>query len=95
MSHRDTLTLLLLPFVRRRSDTAVDRLLVEEYGARSHLRTVDRKTDGKIEWARRLNERRHVNVAAVALAAKHARIAWELLAKGEEYRVAAPEVAAA
>ena len=35
----------------------------------------DKKTDGKSAWARRLKERRHVNVAAVALAAKHARIA--------------------
>jgi hypothetical protein len=28
------------------------------------------------------------NIAAVALAAKHARILWALLASGQEYRVA-------
>jgi poly-gamma-glutamate capsule biosynthesis protein CapA/YwtB (metallophosphatase superfamily) len=36
-----------------------------------------------------------VNVAAVALAAKHARIAWAILAHGADYRPAAPEVVAA
>jgi poly-gamma-glutamate capsule biosynthesis protein CapA/YwtB (metallophosphatase superfamily) len=36
-----------------------------------------------------------VNVAAVALAAKHARIAWAILAHGTDYRPAAPEVVAA
>ena len=36
-----------------------------------------------------------VNVAAVALAAKHARIAWAMLAKGTEYQPAQPEEAAA
>ncbi len=42
-----------------------------------------------------MKERRHVNIAAVALAAKHARIAWAMLAKGTEYRPAEPaEVAA-
>jgi transposase len=46
-------------------------------------------------WARRLKERRHVNVVAVALAAKHARIAWAILAHGTEYRPAGPEVVAA
>jgi poly-gamma-glutamate capsule biosynthesis protein CapA/YwtB (metallophosphatase superfamily) len=42
-----------------------------------------------------LKERRHVNVAAVALAAKHARVAWAILAHGTEYRPAGPEVVAA
>lgn len=79
--------------ITKQGDSYVRTLLV--HGARSHLRTVDRKTDGKSMWARRLKERRHANVAAVALAAKHARIAWALLAKGMEYRVAEPEVAAA
>jgi poly-gamma-glutamate capsule biosynthesis protein CapA/YwtB (metallophosphatase superfamily) len=36
-----------------------------------------------------------VNVAAVALAAKHARIAWAILAHGTEYRPAGPEIVAA
>ena len=36
-----------------------------------------------------------MNVAAVALAAKHARIAWAILAHGTEYRPASPEEVAA
>jgi hypothetical protein len=36
-----------------------------------------------------------VNVVAVALAAKHARIAWAILAHGTEYRPARPEVVTA
>jgi len=79
--------------ITKQGDPYLRTLLV--HGARSHLRTVDRKTDAKSAWARRLKERRHANVAAVALAAKHARIAWALLAKGIEYRPAAPEAAAA
>ena len=45
------------------------------HGARAYLRVVDKKTDAKSAWARRLKERRHANVLAVALAAKNARIA--------------------
>ena len=56
---------------------------------------IDTKTDAKSAWARRLRDRRHMNVAAVALAAKHARIAWAILAHGTEYRPAGPEVVAA
>jgi hypothetical protein len=36
-----------------------------------------------------------VNVAAVALAAKHARIAWAILAHGTDYRPASPEMVTA
>lgn len=36
-----------------------------------------------------VEERRGFNKAAVALAAKHARILWVLLARGEQYRPAA------
>ena len=49
----------------------------------------------KSAWARSLKERRDVNVAAVALAAKNARIAWAILAQGTEYRPAGPQVLAA
>ena len=65
------------------------------HGARAHLRVVDKKTDAKSQWARRLKERRHMNVAAVALAAKHARIAWAILAHGTDYRPAEPTAVAA
>jgi transposase len=77
----------------RQGDGYLRTLLV--HGARAYLRVVDKKNDAKSAWARRLKERRHVNVAAVALAAKHARIAWAILAHGTEYRPAGPEVVAA
>jgi transposase len=35
----------------------------------------------------KLKARRGANVAAVALATKHARIIWAMLARGTEYRV--------
>lgn len=70
--------------ITRQGDSYLRTLLV--HGARSCLRFVDKKTDAKSAWAQRLKQRRHVNVAAVALAAKHARIAWAMLAHGTEYR---------
>lgn len=79
--------------ITKRGDCYLRALLV--HGARAYLRVVDKKTDGKSAWARRLKERRHVNVAAVALAAKHARIAWAMLAHGSEYRPTQPQEAAA
>jgi transposase len=79
--------------ITKRGDRYLRTLLV--HGARSYLRVVDKKTDGKSAWVKRLKQRRHVNVAAVALAAKHARIAWAMLAKGLEYRPAQPSEAAA
>ena len=82
-----------LGHITRRGDRYLRTLLV--HGARAYLRVVDKKTDAKSAWARALKERRHVNVAAVALAAKNARIAWAILAHGTEYRPAGPEVVAA
>jgi transposase len=79
--------------ITRQGDGYLRTLLV--HGARAALRVIDTKTDAKSAWARRLKERRHVNVAAVALAAKHARIAWAILAHGTDYRPAGPEVVAA
>ena len=79
--------------ITRQGDRYLRTLLV--HGARAYLRVVDKKTDAKSAWVRRLKERRHVNVAAVALAAKHARVAWAILAHGTKYRPAGPEVVAA
>jgi transposase len=75
--------------ITKHGDRYLRTLLV--HGARAYLRVVDKKTDRKSAWARRVKERRHVNIAAVALAAKHARIAWAMLAKGTEYQSAQPE----
>jgi transposase len=76
-----------------KGDGYVRKLLV--LGAHSYLRTMGTKTDLKAAWAKGLAARRPTNVAAVALAAKHARIAWAMLAHGTEYRSAEAEVAAA
>jgi transposase len=79
--------------ITRKGDSYLRKLLV--LGAMSYLRTVEGKTDRKAAWAKGLKARRHTNVAAVALAAKHARIAWAMLAHGTEYRPAGLEAAAA
>ena len=79
--------------ITRQGDSYLRTLLV--HGARAYLRVVDKKSDAKSAWAQRLKQRRHVNVVAVALAAKHARIAWAILAHGTEYRPAEPAAAAA
>jgi len=73
--------------ITKRGDRYLRMLLV--HGARAHLRFVDRKNDPKSLWIKGLRARHHVNVAAVALAAKHARIIWALLAKGTTYRLPA------
>ncbi|MGH8717007.1 MAG: hypothetical protein ACREUI_09865, partial [Burkholderiales bacterium] len=57
-------------------------------GARSVLARLARREDAKSRWAKSIQERRGANVAAVALAAKPARIVWAMLAKGEAYRAA-------
>jgi len=82
-----------LGHITRQGDCYLRKLLV--LGAHGYLRQVDKKSDRKSAWAKSLKERRHTNVAAVALAAKHARIAWAMLAHGTEYRPAGPEVVAA
>ncbi len=76
-----------------RGDGDLRMLLV--HGARACLRVVDKKTDAMSDWARRPKQRRHGNVDAVALAAKHARIAWAILAHETEYRPAGLQIAVA
>lgn len=79
--------------ISKRGDRYLRTLLV--HGSRALLRYVGRKQDAKSAWAARLMQRRHVNIAAVALAAKQARIVWATLAKGTEYRCAPAQVVAA
>jgi len=55
----------------------------------SGLSVKDVGNDAKSRWAESLRRRRPDNVAAVALAAKHARIMWALLARDKEYQVIA------
>ncbi|MGH8476972.1 MAG: IS110 family transposase [Methylococcales bacterium] len=72
--------------ITKRGDAYLRKLLI--HGARSVLATRARREDAKSRWAKSIQERRGANVAAVALAAKHARIVWAMLAKGEAYRAA-------
>ena len=70
--------------ISKRGDGYVRLLLV--HGARAVLRVAHRKTDAKSRWVRDLQGRAGDNKAVVALAAKHARILWALLAREEDYR---------
>jgi len=58
-------------------------------GARAVLQSSAKPGDQKSRWGEAVRQRRGNNIAAVALAAKHARILWVLLAHGQEYQVAA------
>ena len=71
----------------KHGDVYLRTLLI--HGARAVLRVTAHRRDAKSRWAESLRRRRPDNVAAVALAAKHARIIWALLARGQDYRPAA------
>ena len=58
------------------------------HGARSVLRHCGNKTDKFSRWAHALEQRRGYNKACVAVANKLARMAWVIMAKGEQYRLA-------
>lgn len=72
--------------ISKRGDVGLRTLLI--HGTRSVLRLTPDKTDAKSRWAEALKERSCANVAAVALAAKNARIIWAMLSRGTAYRVA-------
>lgn len=68
--------------ISKRGDPYLRTLLV--HGARSELMHTARRQDAKSLWAESLKERKSWNKAAVALANKHARIAWAVLAHDVE-----------
>jgi transposase len=70
--------------ITHRGDTYLRTLFVQ--GARSVMNTTRGKTDPLSLWVERLRARRGDNIAAVALAAKNARMVWAMLARGEAYR---------
>lgn len=76
--------------ISKRGDAYLRTLFV--HGARSALRTAKSKDDRLSQWAVRLAERSHPNVAAIALANKTARMAWAMLRHDTDYQ---PERAAA
>ena len=73
--------------ITKQGNVYVRTLLI--HGARAVLQSSARRTDRKSRWVEAVRQRRGNNIAAVALAAKHARILWALLARGEEYQLAA------
>ncbi|HYQ92629.1 MAG TPA: IS110 family transposase [Candidatus Competibacteraceae bacterium] len=73
--------------ISKRGNSYLRTLLI--HGARAVLRLTARRTDQKSRWAEAVKARRGENIAAIALAAKHARILWAMVTHGEEYRLAA------
>ena len=69
--------------ISKRGDAHLRSILI--HGARSVIRTAKLKDDRLSQWVTSLAERRHPNVAAVALANKTARIAWAMLRYGMDY----------
>jgi transposase len=72
--------------ITRRGDGYLRMLLV--MGARSVLQRASRSRDPLSRWALAVRERRGYHRACVAIAAKHARIIWAMLAKNESLKLA-------
>jgi len=68
----------------KRGDAYLRTLLI--HGARSAIRAAQRCTQSTNRWLTNLLNRRHPNIAAVALANKNARTVWALLAHGREFK---------
>jgi transposase len=73
--------------ISKRGDSYLRTILI--HGARSAMFGSTKKEDRRSDWLRRLQQRRHRNIAAVALANRNVRVAWALLRYGDEYRRAA------
>jgi transposase len=68
----------ILGRITKRGDIYLRTLLI--HGGRSELMHVHHRADPKSQWATRLRESKPWNKAAVALANKHARMIWSILA---------------
>jgi transposase len=80
--------------ISKRGDVYLRTLLI--HGARSAILAAQRKAVNTNVWLASVLNRRHPNIAAVALANKNARTVWALLAHGREFRADyVPEVSAA
>jgi transposase len=69
--------------ISKRGDAYLRCLLV--HGAPSAMRTAKDKEDRLSRWVTNLQDRRHANVAACAMANKMARMAWVIMSKGVDY----------
>jgi transposase len=80
--------------ITKKGDTYLRRILV--LGATAHLAAVRRgRVKGASAWVLRMAAHPKRKLAATALANKMARIAWAMLAKGEDYRAPTATLAAA
>lgn len=70
--------------ITKNGDVYLRTLIIQ--GARSDLIRSKDRLDAKGRWAAHLKTRKHWNVAAVALANKHARIVWSILANQQRYQ---------
>ena len=68
----------------RRGNKYLRKLFVQ--GAHAVLQQRTKQSSGLSTWLAHLTSRKHIQVAAVALANKMARMAWAVLSKGEAYR---------
>jgi transposase len=71
--------------ITKRGDVYLRTLLI--HGTRAVLAKVKDKPDRLSAWSRALIERRGYKRAAVALAAKNARILWALMRRGTAYQL--------
>lgn len=69
--------------ISKRGDAYLRCLMV--HGARSAIRTAKNNDDRLSRWVMNLQERRHSNIAAVAMANKMARMAWAIMNKNVDY----------
>lgn len=70
--------------ITKAGDSYLRSLLI--MGARAVLAAAGEKTDSLSRWARSVAERRGYWKAVVAIAAKNARMAWAVLARGDAFR---------
>ena len=75
--------------ISKRGDAYLRTILI--HGARSVVSQARHKEDRLSRWVTELAERRHPNVAAVALANKTVRMAWAMMSHDADYN---PEFAA-
>ncbi len=71
--------------ITKKGDAYLRTLLI--HGTRAVLSTIKDKDDKLSLWAKALIERRGYKRAAVALAAKNARIVWVMMVRGEAYQL--------
>ena len=69
--------------IGKRGNAYLRRLFI--LGARAVLQHHAKQSSALSEWLTQLTLRAHPNVVAVALANKLARMAWAVLAKGDQY----------